>query len=111
MARRTLGRVEDRMLWASLLHLQVGPSPAVGLNHQIVRIELVVACLTEPYRIMATVTAPGVVQSLDRMDLPPVRYVALRHIVGSELRYIEVGVNSSTVMAVRAERLLMAVLA
>ena len=109
---RTLGSVENRMVRATLLDIDVGKAPSMRQNHQIIGIEFVVACLTEGLCIVAAIAAPaGVISSFYRMDFFPVGAVGFRHVIGSKCGDMEISVYASSLVTVETERLLVAVLA
>jgi len=99
------------MVRAALLHLYVREPSPVRREPEFVRVELVVAGLTEGLCVVTTVTVSvGIVEGPDRVDLLPVGPVGFRHIIDSGSRYVEVAVDPSTLVAVEAERLLVAIL-
>jgi len=78
---------------------------------EVVRIEFAVAVLTELDGVMTTVAGTRVIKGPDGVHFTPVGHMRFRQVVWCGLGNVEIPVDATAIMAVKTERLLMAILA
>jgi len=106
MAGLALGAVELGMTYPP--DPDVGKPLAVGADPQLRGSETGVATRTE-LRLMTPRAGPGIVQRLDRMDLPKIRPMAPRLVVAPVGGEVKIGTDPPTEMTVLTKGLIMTV--
>ena len=110
MAGRTLFRIKYCVVRPHRLKVNVAELPPMGSHRKIVGVKPAVTFQAEPFCVVATVAGRRVLLGLYGVYFPEIGPMRLRHVIGARLRGMQVGIDSASLMTIKAERKLMAVL-